>query len=363
MRVATLTFHWATNYGAVLQAYALQQFLARHGYDTEILDYSPRRARRLRTLQNLRSRDVRAFVREARLRGFRRRRLRLSARRYSSETDLLEAGGLYDAFVCGSDQIWNEWFSLHGEGGPTRSYFLGFVPSGGRRVAYAASFGTDAPTAGLTEVARPELAQFSAIGVREDSGARAVADMGLPGAVVVADPTLLLSRGDYDRLIAEVSPRRRYPLFAYLLHASQGSATAVVEAASRVLPAQRHVFRGGPIALPEWLFHLRHAELVITNSFHGAMMSLIFQRPFLVVPVEGAGSTMNGRILTLMRSVGLEERIVGADESARVEDLIKAQIDWDAVGAALDALRRRSEAFLLDALAETASDEPDPIAE
>lgn len=113
MSVGTVTFHWASNYGAILQAYALQHFLKSRGLDTEIIDYRPLRPRLIRTVERLRRREMSEFIRERRMRQFRRRHLDVSGRTYVSRRQLGESAALYDAFICGSDQIWNEWFTLN----------------------------------------------------------------------------------------------------------------------------------------------------------------------------------------------------------------------------------------------------------
>lgn len=344
-----MTFHWASNYGAILQAYALQQFLKRHGVETEIVDYVPFRVVFIRMLQRIRTRDASDFVREFRMRRFRRRYLDVSPRRYRRSSDLRGAAGAYDALVCGSDQIWNEWFTLNAEGGPTCAYFLDYAAEGVKKISYAASFGTDSLTEPMARVVGTELATFDAIGVREESGASIVAALDLK-ATVVADPTLLLSSEDYDDLIGAHRTLDLHPLFTYILHNGQVAAHSVADhLASTYFNGQR-LYDREPISPLDWLSQLRHANYVLTNSFHGLVFSLVFERPFMVVAVEGAGESMNGRFRTLLKSVCLEERLLTSLDVQRVDTLYSQPIDWPKVRYALDSMRDASAEFLLGAL-------------
>ncbi len=349
MRIGTLTFHWATNYGAIIQAYALQQFLSGRGFETEIVDYVPVRVVAIRLLQRLRQTAFTDFARERKMRSFRRRHLAVSAKRYRSRASLGNAAADYDVLVCGSDQIWNEWFTLNAEGGPTRSYLLDFVPPEKKRISYAASFGVESLSDETTAVAQPELAKFNAISVREESGAAIVESMGLAAKVAV-DPTLLLRSDDYERLIGNHKPAETYRFFPYLLHRSQDTARQARDYVATTHFAGEALYERGPISVLDWLFHLKNAEFVVTNSFHGVVFCLIFQRPFVVVAVEGVGHGMNGRFDTLLEAVGMEDRILRDYDAATIDRLYSQEIDWSAVSKALDAMRDSSAMFLTEAL-------------
>lgn len=349
MRVGTLTFHWASNYGAVLQAFALQRFLNEHGVETEIISYVPRRANLILLVDRLRRMKFADLVREHRLRRFRKSHLDVSRRTYRSGASLRNAAQPYDALVCGSDQIWNEWFTLKSEGASNLSYYLDFVPAGVARISYAASFGTDRLSDPVVELVQPELAKFQAISVREESAAEILAAMGL-GSTVVVDPTLLLPAEAYRGLIDGEEPVTSYRLFSYLLHRDQSVAERVRGWLCATHFAGERLYGDDPISISEWLYHLSHAELVLTNSFHGVVFSLIFKRPFIVVPVQGAGDTMNGRFATLLAGVGLSDRMIEEFDEARVAQLLTEEIDWPAVDDALASMREASSLFLMGAL-------------
>lgn len=351
MKVATITFHWATNYGAVVQAYALQQHLIQQGYQTEIIDYKPVRARLVRALLRVRSKDLSEFRREVKINAFRRKYLNVSRRTYGTSRALMHAGAPYDAFICGSDQIWNEWFTLNADGKQTLSYFLNFVPPEKARVSYGASFGADRLSDRMSALVKPELSKFRRLGVRENTGLQIIADMGMKAKVVV-DPTLLLSREAYEGLISFNKPTKAYPFFEYILHDGQGAIQRVGESifTKSFADLGRDRYKREVIGVLDWLYHLRHAEVVLTNSFHGVAFCLIFHRSFVAMPVEGLGDSMNDRLVTLLESVDLADRIVGTSDEGRVEAVLSKKIDWDSVDASLALVKRESEGFLEEAL-------------
>ncbi len=356
-KIGTLTFHWATNYGAVLQAWALQQYLLEAGYETEIIRYLPRRIRLIQRLQALRRRDFSWFSRERGMAAFRKKALLQSRKTYPTGRALLRAGRQYDAVICGSDQIWNPSFTLTAEGKPTLSYFLHFIPEGIRRIAYAASFGAGQLPEEMERLIRPELQKFHAVSVREETGRQILSRLGF-FAKVVCDPTLLLERSAYDRLIeaGEAAPpaSTNSGLFSYILHAGQGEALRTTEFCRRLLGEE---IAGSPSSggspssagsVYAWLKGIRDAAFVVTNSFHGTVFSILFHRPFITLPVEGAD--MDDRLHTLLSALGLENRWLPAFDPERVRALYADPIDWRSAESRLTKLREDSRDFIHTAL-------------
>ena len=206
MKIGILTFHWATNYGAVLQCYALQEYLKSLGNEVEIINYKP----------HLFDDNVFTFLRfrkflhigdylnnckkEAALNDFRSSHLHQTERIYACK-DMAYIANRYDAIVSGSDQVVNPSFLLNGEGKGTVSptYFLGFLFDG-KRIGYALSFGCVKYPQECVEIAKPFMAKFDKISTREITRVKIVKAMGRNDAVVVPDPTLLLSSTEYEKL-------------------------------------------------------------------------------------------------------------------------------------------------------------------
>jgi len=365
VKLGILTFHWADNYGAVLQAWALQRYLTTQGVDCEIVDYRPHPS----------PRGLRAWVAKrpgawlAKLEyqykrrlfeSFRRRHLRLSSRRFSSWPELRPSGQSYDTWITGSDQVWNpRW--LEQREGMAEAYFLAF-PDNMRRISYAASFGH-----GSVETIPSEwrgricqwLRRFDLISVRETSGVELVRQLGGRDDVhVVADPTLLHDREMYDHLATPVPTRGDY-LFGYILHHQDPMIQPLVRRIANqmawrpILCNTRDSSWRLPYRLPsvgEWLGLIRGARLVITNSFHCVAMCLLFRVPFLAITMTGALATMNRRLLDLLELCDLHERIVQADQVVQWPSCIGRSIDWDHVHHVLQLSREHSFEFLKHAV-------------
>ena len=345
-KIGTITFHWATNYGGVLQAYALQQALMKLGEDTEIIDYVPFRVRAWIVLDNVKGRRFGEFKKERSIARFRKERLRLSKRRFASDRSLKKAGSDYTHIITGSDQVWNYSFvTTHGKK-PKLSYFLDFAGEDVKKLSYAASFGADKMPADYSGLVRSQLERFSAISVREDTGLEIIRGMGLP-ACRVCDPTALLTREDYEKLLPEKGLGAPY-VCSYLIHEGQATAKAV-ESAVRELRSDLALRRTSPDdGVTEWLGGISRAELVVTNSFHGVMLSLLMGTPFIAVPVEGW--SMNARVENILRSTGTLQRLVSSADKEAVRKACEAPIDWDKANAALEGLRREGYEYLENCL-------------
>lgn len=349
MKIGIITFHWATNYGAVLQAFALQQYLESCEYEVEIINYVPFKVKALLILLAIRKHKPAELLREYKLNKFRKKYLPLSKGMYHSSASLKRNCHKYDAYICGSDQVWNEWFVLSSETNPNLSYYLDFVKVDKARISYATSFGTDKLSDKVVNLIKPEMQKFKKISVRESTGKVIVENMGLQAALA-ADPTLLLKRESYERLMENKRIKERYQLFSYILHENQATAKAVND---YIYKKYFHTgidkkYNSEPISILEWLYNIKNAKFVVTNSFHGAIFSTIFHTPFVVLPVENSG--MNDRIATLLQAVGLTGRVIETFDEATIDMVINQPINWDQVDERVCCLRDVAHDFLKNAL-------------
>lgn len=352
MKVGILTFHWATNYGAVLQAYALQTYLSQHGYDAQIIDYLP-----FTLKKNLVNcifikrpwripRNILDYLKELRFREFRKKHFRLS-RKYQSFEDLIMNPPLYDIYVCGSDQIWNPGFALRGEKKTTLSYFLEFCPNNVKRIAYAVSFGCIQYPKILIDLVSPILSKFKAVSVRENSGCQIVHKMGIDNVELLPDPTLLLRAKDYESLAFTSRKMQNKYIFFYALHDSQKT---IKEIKNHFLRLHHKIIDAGSltnsiIGVETWLAFIESSSFVITNSYHGLIFSIIFRKPFIVVPAEGTYEEMNDRIFTLLRILGLEDRIADYSDENKINSILVQSINWEMVENKVNSLRNDAHLF------------------
>lgn len=331
MRIGILTFcNSRDNYGQVLQCFALQEFLRKAGHEPFLIRYRDNRTSRaaggerksvLRYLKHFgtyyhlfqqRRKEAAYYREEAKhdrnFRSFIEEHIAASPVIYDRWT-ITEQPPEADAYICGSDQIW----------GGDAAYYLDFVPKGKKKIAYAPSFGgvsNFTPT--YREQVRTCLEDFAFIGMREESGVQTCRDIGRSDAIKVCDPTLLLSKEDYYRLLPPKSNSGKPYILLYLLGAPTNINVKDVYkmAEQRGLEVKYIASQGQYDSFPkiypsitEWLRLIRDAELVITNSFHGTVFSLINTTPFITVPLIHSYKRMNTRITDFLTEIGLTNRI------------------------------------------------------
>lgn len=347
MNIGIITFHWATNHGAILQAFALQKFLEENiaGANVKIIDYYP--SRYIKTVKRaLHSRHISMVLRnfkdlqkEQTVAPF-RKKLK-STYHYSDVTQLCSFPPDFDVLISGSDQIWNEFFTLKGEGKPTSSYYLPFQPNA-RKISYAASFGLTALKPEMENFIRKYLEKFDAISMRETSGANIIKGLGLQ-AEVVCDPTALLPTNSYPKI--SPYPDTKY-VAKYFLRILDKETKDYLRIAENNLQGMGEILDIENLSIEKWLGAICDSAFLITNSFHGVMFALKYHTPFLVIPEKKALSGMNDRFTTLLKAFCLEDRVVSGRED--IPHIIERPIDWEKVDAAFESYISDSIEFLKD---------------
>lgn len=356
MKLGILTCHDVFNYGSSLQAYALQSRLKDLGAETVILDYKPDYMYRLldwmevdapkwqttalrRWLYRLRMIPFRLKLipKYLRYKRFNRKYLTLTPKTYSSAAQL-EALQDYDAFVCGSDQIWNTTKSQCGE---DPAFYLSFAGDA-RKIAYAASFGAGQISLQGQACVKTYLPAFRAVSVRERSGVELLGTLGI-SARQVLDPVFLLERSRWEALAADPGklPAEYILVYGYD-NGVDMEALALTLGCQVVSLASHSLFsRFGP---EEFLYMIRHARLVVTSSFHAVAFSILFETPFVAMPT--GNKALFERLESLLEMTGLQDRIWKPEMSLAT----MPEVDFAACRPILQAARARSEAFLKEAL-------------
>lgn len=357
MKIGIITF-WKTqeNYGQMLQAFAMQRFLEKLGHEPYLiryhgevdnpLMYSPKTiTQKLKgvlknplkvfyyLLNKVNERKNRSLIanHNRRFDQFREKYIRVSSNEYHSLKDLRSNPPLSDAYLCGSDMIWNE-------PGCKRVHVLDFGTKEQLKIAYAPSFASANVSDDYVRVISPYLKKFNFIGTREKSGVEICKKAGYDDAKWVPDPTLLLDYNDYKEITVAPQNANKF-IFVYLLgHSTNVSLTAIYNFAEQeglevIYVASQNRFDNYTkthASVEEWLGYLQNAEYVYTNSFHCCVLSIISNRHFLFMPLKGNSEKANERIISLLESVDLQNRIF-EKEVRFVKDLI----DWSIVNEKL----------------------------
>ena len=352
MKIGILTQPLHANYGGILQNFALQKVLKDMGHEVWTLDYN--RFTWFDWFDNVSRVLIHKFFgrkdsfletpnkmnhKEIPLRHFVNRYINITKPRTKRFNKRIFKKYSLDAVVVGSDQVWRPKYNLCIE-----DCFLKFASNLDiKRVAYAASFGTDEweYTQQQTEHCAILSKRFNGISVREKSGVSLCEKYLGVTATHVLDPTLLLHSEDYVQLISQI-PQREPFIFAYLLDKSEEKTKEVAEISTRIgLPylikgADNTISNNDSIEL--WLSYFRDAAFIVTDSFHGTAFSLIFNKDFFVFGNEKRG---NSRFESLLDFFDLKDRMV--------KKVIPTQIDiinWKKVNEIREAAIIKSKLWL-----------------
>lgn len=363
MKTGIITFHRAFNFGAVLQAYALQRTLERLGFTTEIVDYgSVGEGSRFPNVR-LTLKSVISFIKcllctagaddlkRKRYRQFRKQYLVVSKSRYRDSEALKDAD--YACYVVGSDQVWNPVFSKAHPG-----YFLDFTEGRviSKKIAYAPSFGLSELPDEWVDYYRSCLFKFDYISCREDEGQRIIKKLLGRSCPVLLDPTLLLTCHDYDKIAKESGKKTKY-ICCYTVGASRWTSVIAKKIAKKRGLRIKYLCSGaraswfgnqkfssaGP---SEFLGIVKNASLVVTNSFHGSVFSVIYQRPFFVCK---NGTEGDSRLLTFLTTIGLVDRLIDPQNTCD-EDFQERPINYSLCNVLLSIEREKSLSYLQEAL-------------
>ena len=369
MKIAILTLPLHTNYGGILQAYALQTVLERMGHEVEHLQpevtYPPLHPAwqmplvwGKRLLRKYLGGDRKLPIFENPYKWIRKYTDEFVDNnihcRYLEEkewgTGLV---GDYDFFVVGSDQVWRPRFALN-----LGRFFLNFLDGAKTgSISYSASFGVDYDEYSDEEraMARSLMPLFNAVSVREESGIKLCREIFGIDAICTLDPTMLLTSEDYDNL-SDKAPLSSGKLMTYILDESQRTDEIIDNVAkergltpfrvnSKVEQGDNEPKLSNRQQPPveNWLRGFRDAEYVITDSFHACVFSIIYNKPFLCI---GNGFRGMARFNTLLGQFGLMDRLISVDS----DHIPSSDIDWTKVNAILDEKRRKSLDFLRQAL-------------
>ncbi len=370
MRIGILTLHLNANYGGILQNFALQTVLKRMGHDVRTIKkkkfslplwkaplthgkrillkilgkgkypvfYEQKQKRERPIIEQNTSRFVNNYI---------------QIKTYKNYSDIKEEE--YNAFVVGSDQVWRpDYFASKIE-----HAYLKFAKNWEvKRIAYAASFGTDdwEYTPKQTIKCGRLLKLFDAVSVREKSGVVLCKTHFDVDAFHILDPTMLLETKDYIHVFEVANtPPSLGSMLVYILDDSPEKNALIKKIAKEkgLVPFRVNNSKEGysKAALQEriqpsveqWIRGFYDAEYVVTDSFHGCVFSILFRKPFIALGNERRGMS---RFSSLLNTFGLQERLV--TDLTKIKHL--GEIDWDSVYEKLSRLRILSMDYLIQSL-------------
>jgi hypothetical protein len=357
-KVGIITFHRALNYGAVLQAYALQQFLFGLGIENEIIDYYSKSITSCYApFKICKGKVVRGIARgllffrviqkkRKRFEQFCNEYLTLSKPCYN-DLDLKELSKDYTFLLTGSDQVFSPISA-----GFDEAYFLTFVEDE-KRYSYAASLGIKKIPKALDEVYRERLRGFQCISVREADAASLLQDYISSKIKVHIDPTLLVTSRVWNQISHKTGFKKSYVLMFHvekpIVSIQFAKELAKQKGLEIIYINDRTVIRDMNIKyvvapkVEEFLAWFREAAYIVTNSFHGTAISILFHKEFFV-ELENK-KNRNVRVEALLQLLHIEEREINKETNT---SLTCKSISWNEVEGRLNHLREDAKEYMED---------------
>jgi len=366
MKIGILTLPIAENYGGILQAVALYRLLYSQGHDVTLIykevDQVLWKNIVISILRVIPFHDFKNFKAYHRIKKEWQKRKEFHRRFIENEIfkiskDLYTKKELenfvkresFDAVIVGSDQVWRKRYINDAY---YKSYFLDFVDgSKTKKIAYAASFGKDHwEGEGDSEDIAKLLKDFTAVSTREASGVAICRDsFGYNDAKHVLDPTLLMGKAFYiNEIIAkyDTSNIPKGGLVTYVLDEAKEKKEIIEFTQKRTGLKSLHHLKGFndshiTFSVPQWVASFANADFVVTDSFHGMVFSIIFEKEFVVIGNHSRGLD---RFISLLSLLGLEDRLVFDVKDLEGKEL--ESIDYERVNKLLEGEKKKSLEFL-----------------
>lgn len=360
-KVGILTFHFPENknFGASLQSYAGMKMIENLGMDVEIINYNLLKITlRSKIKRLIFFKDIIDRLVAKEFYSYTEKFLRLG-QKINFNFNLKLLNKKYDIFIVGSDQVWRAvWFKK-----VAKHYFFDFVNNDKKKIAYAASFGVDhwEGDEKLTDEIKPLIKRFDHVSVREESGIDICKNIfGVNNVVCVLDPTLMICREDYQPILDDWKDKSHLKK-KYIAHMLLDDTEQLKNGSKKIadyLKSEIKYIKGRYKKklwinyfvynkVSQWLTYLKDTELVITDSFHCTVFSIIFHKKFVVVANPERGIA---RLETLLGKLGLEDRFFTNIDDVIESGILDKEINYEEVDKKLEVHRKYSMEFLKRAL-------------
>lgn len=369
MKILIYTLPFKENFGGILQAFALQEVLKEEGHQCIFLNR--RQERKPRLLEqivwlkwNLSEKiigkcAIMSYMPFFGVLPFKKKYLNVS-RIFFRRNEITEFCRKmnFEGYIVGSDQIWRYNFVPD-----IRDSFLYFVKDiDVVKLSYAASFGSDEwnyPTE-HQKICTQLIKQFKLVSVREDSGVELCKKYLDCEAFSVLDPTLLMRKEQYEEVIGENDTHRSKGIFCYILDNSPYKEKIIttikksldlddfrMSCSHSLIKFLKNIQSGIKQTVPQWLSNFSNADFIITDSFHGTVFAIIFNKPFVTIANKERGMA---RFSSLLSKFGLQERLLTESDFSHLEKILRDPIDWDCVNSKREKLVSYSKQLLINSL-------------
>lgn len=347
--IVTITSH---NLGNRLQNYALQEYLLSKNYDVKTIPKNSYTAIKmeLKRLKFIIKLLLSKFIKKYKSVSWECFNGKINWENYSVKDNAEALVKKYDYFVAGSDQIWNPIFNLD-----RNKMFLTFARKE-QKIAYAASIGISELPKEWEEFYAKNIKEFTSISVREDDAAKIIKNLTGRSVKVLIDPTMLLTKEKWEEVTKDSRININYKyVVKYFLGPRNDKYDEYIEnrakeIGAKVLDVTEYNEENNDVIGPaEFVYLIANSNGVFTDSFHGTVFSLLFEKPFIVFDraVEKETGNMSSRLDTLLNKFNIKgQRIVDVSEL----DNIHPEVDYKKIGEILQKERKLAEEYLEEAL-------------
>jgi len=361
MKIGILTYHRSHNFGALLQAFALKTYLNSLGYDGQIIDYFPDFHKetyrlwswRLFWHKNLISKIKSGLKIIFSFAGKRQKSKKINRfiDKYLAPTPIPTADEPFDTVIYGSDQIWRYQDNMIFTGFDDIYFGSEQIPAK-KRITYSASMGIIVNNAETRQYLQTALKRFSAVAVREQNLLNFIQPLTTKNVYLTADPVFLLPREEWETMVRPAHTVEKYILVYDLLSSPVVGQIAKILSKNKNLPVVRirssvniieNRYNKSIIDPIEFLSLIKHAEYVVTSSFHGVAFSIIFKKEFYVNLPKN-----RGRVENLLARLGVSERMINSISELNE----KTKLNYQTINDAVQLYRRDSQEYLQKALNE-----------
>lgn len=355
-KIGILTYHDTTNYGAVLQAFALQRKIESLGYISEIIDYKCIAiTNRYQIIPIYKSKNLKQMIKgilmnsnkkkiKSDITSFNNTYQKVSDNSYNKET-INECEDKYDMIISGSDQVWNLDLS-----GNDTTYMLDFIKDNRKKGTYAVSFGYKEVPTKYYEQTKKNIINFNKILVREQQGKKIIEEMLNKSTNVVLDPTLLFNKNEWLNLLNIqkkvsnedyillyiIAPNKNIIKFAKKLAKQKDCKIIYINDSYKKIAGMKNI---GHCTPKEFLEYIYNAKYVVTTSFHGVAFSINFEKEFFYA-LSTEKDNFNSRIENLIQIVDIKNRNINTQCD------INKKINYDIISRKLNLERNESEKIL-----------------
>lgn len=366
LKIKTITCHNVYNYGASLQEYALLKYLNNLGYESETINYNPEyfsnkfnmfsvsnpKYKRNIFLKSLYltlklPRRILNLRRKSNFDKFSDKYIKTSIKSYRNNDELKSDLPIADAYICGSDQIWNSFFP----NGKDAAFYLDFVPLNKRKISYAASFAIEEIEEKLKPFVYEKVKKLDYISVRESSGVRILDELNISNVSHVCDPVFLLKKEEWDLITSDLNYKKPYILVydmdnnshlkEFVISMSKKNNWDIITISENINYAHKNYYYKGPDV---FLSLIKNASFVVSNSFHAVAFSLIYEKSFVVF---NRNIEINTRMNDLLELLELKELMLAYDNRNMN---ISTKIDFNSVKLKLNDFIESSQKFIKNSI-------------